>query len=292
MATPSTPQIAGAGESIIRGNEQWKTASRKRAVVATIMSIGIHLLIVLLVPPWTGQAVSSDARADFLSLEPLMVVEDAFGSEDSGAGVASSFAADPEPGESEVAAGDPQGAGDSSEPDLLGAAERLRGQLLGEPTLAATVVEPEEFDSSGVSEDVSGGGVDFGQVGSGTTVPDWLTASPLELDRLSAVRPEMVVLAPSSWVLIRNPVEIEQFMLALRQEGRLDPAFEGWVQVVIWIDERGSVEFSEVSRSSGDAEVDELALTLFRDVVSFRPARDRGITVPVSVIFQLNFPFN
>jgi len=289
MATPSTPQRAGADSAAIRGNEQWKAGSRKQAVLATLMSMGIHLLIVLLVPPWTGHAESSESSADFLRLEPLVVVEGAFGSEDPEAGVAPAFVPEPEP---ETASGDPQGAVESSDSDLLGAAEHLRGRLLGEPTLAASVIEPEEMNPSGDSEDDGAGVTDFGQIGSGTTVPDWLTVSALELDRLSAVRPEMVVLAPSSWVLVRNPVEIEQFMLASRQDGRLDPAFEGWVQVVIWIDERGSVEFSEVSRSSGDPEVDELALTLFRDVVSFRPARDGGATVPVSVIFQLNFPFN
>jgi len=289
MATPSTQQGAGAGDVIIRGNEHWKAASRKQTVVATLMSLGIHLLIVLLVPPWTAQAEPSERFQDFLRLEPLMVVEEAFGSEDAGAGMAPAFVPNIEP---ETDPGDPQGAVDSFDSDLLGATEHLRGRLLGEPTLAATVVEPEEMNPPGVSGDDSAGGTEFGELGSGTTVPDWLTVSALELDRLSAVRPEMVVLAPSSWVLVRNPFEIEQFMLASRQEGRLDPAFEGWVQVVIWIDERGSVEFSEVSRSSGDPEVDELALALFRDVVSFRPARNGGVTVPVSVIFQLNFPFN
>jgi TonB family protein len=289
MATPSTPQRAGADATVIRGNEHWKAGARKQAVLATLMSSGIHLLIVLLVPPWTGHAESSGSSADFLRLEPLMVVEDAFGSEDPGAGVVPAFVPEPEP---ETASGDPQGAVDSPGSDLLGAAEHLRGRLLGEPTLAATVVEPEESTPSGVSEEAGGEGTEFRQVGSEASVPEWLTVSALELDRLSAVRPEMVVLAPSSWILVRNPVEIEQFMLTSREEGRLDPGFEGWVQVVIWIDERGSVEFSEVSRSSGDEEVDELALTLFRDVISFRPARDGGATVPVSVIFQLNFPFN
>jgi len=59
----------------------------------------------------------------------------------------------------------------------------------------------------------------------------------------------------------------------------------------VWIDDRGSVEWSEVSKSSGRVDMDEAALALFSDIASFRPARDQGVRVSMSVIFSVEFPW-
>jgi TonB family protein len=61
--------------------------------------------------------------------------------------------------------------------------------------------------------------------------------------------------------------------------------------VTLWIDERGSVEWAEVSQSSGDRELDEFALSVFNEVAVFRPAREEGVRVSRSVSFALNFPW-
>ena len=66
---------------------------------------------------------------------------------------------------------------------------------------------------------------------------------------------------------------------------------EGLVDVAVWIDEYGSVEWAEISRSSGHQEMDEIALALFNEVASFRPARDQGVRVSMSVIFSVPFPW-
>lgn len=288
-AFPEGPVRRGAIDAT--ENDRLKSGSENRFLLAILGSLTVHVLILVIAPSWTAQRTVRDPGADFLRLEPLILVDEAFGSEDSGSG-ALEFTVQPDP-DPEVTGTDPTGVGDLPLPGLAGAEERLRGRLLGDPVAAALLAEPELALSGGEesTSPESSTGPSLRDIGSGATLPDWLTVPSLELDRLTAVRPEIVVVAPSAWLLIRNPVEIDQYMRGVRAAGDLDPGFEGWVQVAIWIDERGSVDWAEVSRSSGDDAVDRLALDLFADVVSFRPARERGVPVPVSVIFQLNFPF-
>ncbi len=113
-----------------------------------------------------------------------------------------------------------------------------------------------------------------------------LETSRLDLSRLSAVRPQVVLPGTSAWILIRNPAEVNRFMA-----GVFDSEAEGLVDVAVWIDEWGSVEWAEISKSSGLQEMDEIALALFNEVASFRPARDRGVRVSMSAIFSVPFPW-
>ena len=115
-----------------------------------------------------------------------------------------------------------------------------------------------------------------------------LETSPLDLSRLSAVRPQIVLPGTSAWILIRNPAEVDRYMNYANGE---NPEVEGLVDVAVWIDEWGSVEWAEISRSSGRQEMDEIALALFNEVASFRPARDRGVRVSLSAIFSVPFPW-
>lgn len=111
----------------------------------------------------------------------------------------------------------------------------------------------------------------------------------LDLERLSALRPELALTSPSSWILVRNPGEVGEFLE--RRFGRPGDSQRprGTLSVAIWIDERGSVEWAEINRSSGDPELDGAALELFERVVSFSPAREDGFRVPTAVIFWLSF---
>ena len=113
--------------------------------------------------------------------------------------------------------------------------------------------------------------------------------SALDLSRLSGLRPRIVLPGTSAWILIRNPAEVERFMK--RMTYGEDSGVEGLVDVALWIDEWGSVEWAEISRSSGHQGIDEIALALFNEVASFRPARDRGVRVSLSVIFSVPFPW-
>jgi TonB family protein len=116
-----------------------------------------------------------------------------------------------------------------------------------------------------------------------------LETSPLDLSRLSAVRPQIVLPGTSAWILIRNPAEVDRFMNSA--DGRLSSEAAGFVDVAVWIDEWGSVEWAEISKSSGRLELDEIALALFNEIASFRPARDRGVRVSMSAIFSVPFPW-
>lgn len=115
--------------------------------------------------------------------------------------------------------------------------------------------------------------------------------SSLDLDRLAALRPRLALLTPEVWVLVRNPTEVEAFLKRSYRRGTLDPAATGSVSVTLWIDERGSVEFAEISKSSGRLDLDEFALALFNEVVVFRAAREQGISVSRSVTFSVAFPW-
>ena len=105
------------------------------------------------------------------------------------------------------------------------------------------------------------------------------------------MRPELVLSDLSAWVLLRNPTEVEMFIRRIYRRGELDRSANGTVSVALWIDKRGSVEWAEISRSSGRSDVDQVALALFSEVVAFRAARVGGVPVSRSVIFSVRFPW-
>lgn len=96
---------------------------------------------------------------------------------------------------------------------------------------------------------------------------------------------------PSMWILLRNPSDVESFLRRSYGRWSLDPDEPGSVTVTVWIDDKGSVEWAEVSRSSGRRNLDEAALELFNEVVAFRPARHEGVPVSGSATFALLFPW-
>jgi TonB family protein len=132
------------------------------------------------------------------------------------------------------------------------------------------------------------------RIGGEASATDYL-ASRLDgvpgLDRLASAQPELALFSPSSIFLLRNPEEVGDFLTRRLGVGRSDPAVNGAVSVAIWIDQSGSVEWAEINHSSGRTEIDAVALQLFREVVAFHPARERGVRVPVSAIFWLTFPW-
>ncbi len=109
----------------------------------------------------------------------------------------------------------------------------------------------------------------------------------LSLERLSALRPELVLSSPSNWLVLRNPDQVASFLRSRLQRQVGEIGANGSLSVSLWVDERGSVEWAEINRSSGQGAVDETALELFREVVAFRPARENGVRVPVAAIFWL-----
>lgn len=113
----------------------------------------------------------------------------------------------------------------------------------------------------------------------------------LDLERMSELRPEVALTAPSGWVVVRNPGEVRRFMRRIYDRGIVDPGAAGSVSVALWIDEEGAVTWAEITDSSGREEMDRIALDLFRDVVAFWPAREEGVPVATSAIFSVVFPW-
>lgn len=111
------------------------------------------------------------------------------------------------------------------------------------------------------------------------------------LERLRALDPEVVMGLGSSEVLLRNPSEVVRFKETMVRRHPEVGTTEGWVSVAIWVDEGGSVEWAEISDSSGSELLDEVALTLFTEIVSFRPALEEGDRVPKTMLFYLLFPW-
>jgi TonB family protein len=181
------------------------------------------------------------------------------------------------------------GAGDDEVMDLWAAASaRLgySGLYRAEVVEAEEKSAPEEAGQDSLSID----GVDAEDLLADLAYGDSLDLD-LDLDRLTEIRPELAVLIPSMWILLRNPTAVETFLRRSYGRWSLDRSEPGSVTVTVWIDTRGSVEWAEVSRSSGRNNLDEAALALFNEVVAFRPARQDGVSVSGSATFALLFPW-
>lgn len=174
-----------------------------------------------------------------------------------------------------------------------------RDRLLGAEAPTATLAEPATSAEAvptpepAVRESVEAGG-SSGPIGGRAATAEVARTErgdSLDLGRLDALRPEVTAGLLSSSVLLRNPNEVAGFM---RRASRRRPAVArsgAWLTVAIYIDESGSVDWAEVSQSSGREALDEVALTLFEEVAAFEPAVEEGQRVPKSMLFHIQFPW-
>lgn len=174
--------------------------------------------------------------------------------------------------------------------------ERLRGRGAPLPTLAEPEIAPPEeveevVEAEPSESDDQEGAPSIGGDARTIDLAELPEPDSLNLDRLSALRPELAFMTASAWVLIRNQGEVEAFLRRSYSNGRLDPGATGSVSVTLWIDRRGSVEWAEVSESSGRDDLDEFTLALFNEVAAFRAAREQGVYVSRSVTFSVNYPW-
>jgi TonB family protein len=199
------------------------------------------------------------------------------------------------------------GGDDDPEPDeelgrwdweARGTLEAVRERLERSEPPVPTIVEPElepEAEADPATRDAAteeeGRGTRIGGNASATDYLSSRMAGRLDLDRLSAARPELALSSPSSVILLRNPGQVVEFLRRRVSAGRWAVEARRLVSVTIWVDESGSVEWAEIGQSSGRPDIDEIALELFSDVVAFYPAREQGLRVPVSAIFWLTFPW-
>lgn len=167
--------------------------------------------------------------------------------------------------------------------------EDLRARLRAEASHAPTLAD---LRFEGTTDGLRGlpGGASRSDDSGGGDLPVLRGLSALDLERLSAIRPEVALEATTDWLLPLNPSALAGFMRTRLISGALDQA-QGSVSVALWVSATGSVDWAEIVESSGRPELDEIALALFKEVIVFRPARLRGTPLPIAVIFTVNFPW-
>ena len=172
--------------------------------------------------------------------------------------------------------------------------DRLRGRAAPRPVVVEPELElsdPEAPVAPEGEEAPDDGALSIGGSASTASLESLPDPDELDLDRLSVLEPELSLTLLSAWVLVRNPDEVMEFMRrSAAQEGLVEEDFMT-VRVTLWIDRTGSVEWSEIMESSGDRRVDEIALQLVNEVISFRPAREQGVSVARSAVFSIPFPW-
>ena len=278
-------------------NEEWKAQWSDLLAWSTMFAVAIHAAAFAFWPSWDTLVLPVESDLELLDLEiAWLSFYEVPSSGGGGGGVTASLALLEEPDSLPVGVDAETSIGGSA---LAGVAFSggLRERLLGRGGPVPMLVEPEAAsappdlgDDSADTPEEEGDGVRV--TVEDHTIADLasrLETSTLDLSRLSGVRPELVLPGISVWLLLRNPEEVEEFMRVSAYRGTA--ATQGLVGVTVWIDERGSVEWSEITRSSGRPELDETALALFNEVVSFRPARHQGVRVSMSVIFSVAFPW-
>lgn len=275
-------------------NDLFKDGWNARLRWSTVAAVALHAVLFLWSPRWDLDSSPYGASSDNDGLELISLHDGSFAAAGGVLPVAVVPGDDPEPVAEET---DPEEGAGTSDWAFAGTAADLRDQLRRRASLAPTVVEPEAEPENGeetppaeTAEAEDGEGT---RIGGGYSLSEYETLTDdelLALERLSALRPELAFLSPSSWILLRNPSEVDAFLTERFRESALSRV-QGSVSVAIWVDEKGSVEWAEINRSSGRRDVDESALELFKEVVSFRPARQGGVPVPIAMVFWLTFPW-
>lgn len=277
-------------------NEAWKAQWDTLLAWSTMAAVAVHAAVFAFSPGWDDSDRWLDPDLELLGSTWMVLYAPPVDAGDAaGGGFATPFLALLEEADSIPAEEvDPGASFRGSRLAQTGFSERLRERLAGRLGPVPTLVQ---FSSASGPPGPGDDPADTREEEELQTLDDpstedlalLLETTPLDLSRLSAVRPQIVLSGTSAWILIRNPNEVDLFMS--RVDSRMDSEAEGLVDVAVWIDEWGSVEWAEVSRSSGRQEMDEVALVLFNEVASFRPARARGVRVSMSVIFSVPFPW-
>ena len=278
-------------------NDRFKSGSRVRVAISTMIAVGLHAAAFVFSPWWNAEPLAHDpAQPTYMDWAWMSA---SLGESSSGRIAPPSAPAAGETEQEDTEAGPEERSRGDDGTGLDALEQGLRERILRRASPSPTLAELEEAEPEPEIERLEEDRVDArdeaattidAQAGT-TDALSALESGDLDLDRLSALQPDLALVTPSAWVLIRNPTEVEAFLRRTYRTGALDPAVTGSVGITLWIDERGSVEWAEISRSSGRSDLDEVALELFNEVVAFRPARERGVTVSRSVTFSVTFPW-
>ena len=274
-------------------NEAWKAQWGNRVAWSTMLAVAAHAAAIAFWPAWDPSDDWLDSDLELVgTMWMALYAPPSSGAGSGGAPPALALLVEPDSLPSEAEVGMAEG---ETALALAGGSQGLRDRLVALGGPVPTIVQ---FDSPSGPPGIGNDPTDSREELEDEEALDdpvagdlalLLETSPLDLSRLSAVRPEIVLPGTSAWILIRNPEEVVRYMGGITSGE--DSEAEGQVDVAVWIDEWGSVEWAEVTRSSGREDIDELALALFNEVASFSPARDQGVRVSISAIFTVLIPW-
>ncbi|MEX2374331.1 MAG: TonB family protein [Dehalococcoidia bacterium] len=272
--------------SAASANDRFKAQSNRRLGRSMALAVLAHGALIAFSPAWSPSEVVFDRFRASSDADWILLLGNAWapsGAIETVLSVVEDPGPEGAPGEREEQGRADGEASSPSQWEFAALSDAVRERLRVRPELASMLAEPKPTHvptnvENPLRVDANASAADYhGAPGAGS--PD--------LGRLSAVRPEIVLFAPSTWVLVENPDEVTAFLNRRLSGEDVDRRTSDAVSVALRIDEGGSVEWAEISDSSGSGALDEAVLELFRDVVSFRPARIDGVRVPVSVLFWL-----
>ena len=194
-----------------RVREEWNT----RMAWSMVAAVGLHAAALVYWPKLPGLSLFDDPReaaADPKQPQWLFLDQAAPQGEDEGRGRGQAAAAPRSVPVSPL----PEGIA-TAQADADANTETFRDRLLRStsftPTLAAS------NDPGGITPAVTEGSASATVSGGGTATlssaefQSLQQLSALDLERLTAVRPEVALEASSSWVLVRNPSDVKDFMI-------------------------------------------------------------------------------
>ena len=283
-------------------NDRFKAQWDNRLAWSIVVAVFVHVAGFAFFPGWRLRDLSPESvfgaqGTEWILLQPpgrVPGVEAIVVAAVSGAGDDSASAGEVEE-EEEAADSDRAEFADAGRDGRAGGfLDRLRGRAAPRPVVAEPeleVAEPEVPVDSRSDEASGDDALSIGGSASTASLESLPDPDELDLDRLSVLEPELSLTALSAWVLVRNPDEVMEFMRSSAARAGLAEVDFRTVRVTLWIDRTGSVEWSEIMESSGDRRVDEIALELVNEVISFRPAREQGVAVARSAVFSIPFPW-
>ena len=294
---PLEPERLSQEWRVYSANQEWKGRWNARVAWSSLVALAVHVAVFVAAPNWKISSQSIDTELDSGEMAWIsLLAPPSSGTGASPGAMPVVRAADSVQTASDVSKG-ADGAQLTAEEYSAAIRQRLLRRGAPVPTLAEPEPEPEPEPApvlSASSEGPQGPGEESTTIGGNASTAD-LSRLPggisMDLSRLAALRPDIVLAGSAAWVLVLNPREVLRYMRESFSRQRLAPGVSGSASVVLFINEQGSVEMAEIGQSSGIPEIDEIFLKLFNEVVDFRPARDQGVPVPRSAVFSVPFPW-
>lgn len=294
-------------------NDRMKAAWDRRVAWSLIAAVLVHAGVFVLLPDWAPDDSPANRAPRPLAMEGI---SPAALSSPGGGAVATAVPVEAAPDSAREegtrrTADDGGGTADGDRAELAsrsgGLRERLGGadgptaEVTGTRRASATELAPAPATPRGPEADTTAGertdrdGDDeAASIGGRADTAAVATATGERragLGRLQGLEANVTAGLGSASVLLRNPREVGRFMSRAGRRNSAARSVETWVSITVWVDEGGSVDWAEVSQSSGRESLDEIALTLFEDVAEFMPAREGDERIPQTMIFQISFPW-